>query len=142
MRCHGSSLDPTFWRYDGIAAALVSAHSRHFRRQPLHFEATGGTLETRHNWPPITILGNVHVRHADRLRYPSRRGRNAHHAVALSRRSLERTGGEPPDRGPRSHEVSPQHAPSLPVRPPPAQSHTRQRPPPRLSASSPPHPLT
>ena len=54
--------------------------------------------------------GSVHGGHADRLRYPSRGGRNAHHAVALSRRSLERAGGEPGHRWPRSHQLSAEHA--------------------------------
>ena len=47
---------------------------------------------------------------ADRLRHPSRGGRNPHHAAALSRRPLEGTGGEPGDRRPRSQLLPAQHA--------------------------------
>src|SRR5947208_10654706 len=52
----------------------------------------------------------LHGGHADRLRYSSRGGRNPHHAAALSRRPLERAGGQPRHRWPRSQLLSPQHA--------------------------------
>src|SRR6266850_1989289 len=64
--------------------------------QPLRFLTNGGTFEARrHNDRERQNAGKLHGGHADRLRYPSRRGRNAHHAAALSRRSLERAGGKP-----------------------------------------------
>ena len=54
--------------------------------------------------------GSIHGGDADRLRYPPGGGWHAHHAAALSRRSLERAGGEPRDRRPRSHLLSAEHA--------------------------------
>ena len=62
----------------------------------------------RRGWPlkKNGVQRNVHGGHADRLRHPSGGGRNAHDAVALSRRPLERAGGQPGDRRPRPQLLS------------------------------------
>src|SRR5258708_379920 len=61
-------------------------------------------------------LRNLHGGDADRLRYPSRGGRNPHHAAALSRRSLERAGRQPGDRRPRPQLLSALDAALRPAR--------------------------
>src|SRR3984893_10909901 len=108
-----------WWQTGDWAERLNPAGST---AQPLRPVAVGGTFEARHEvaansgFQGTAFSGNVHGSDADRLRHPSRGGRNAHDAVALSRRSLERAGGEPGHRRSRSHELSAWYAALRPRR--------------------------